>query len=126
MWLLNLDNAKGLLDPSLIWSKAKNDLSRKYYDVVVGPNSRSDRSSCIWVIGGERVPTSEDTSDVLKISFKLSLKNLAIDCVARNLCDHDPRMRPNLLPRQLRSEIESYKSAVREKYVCIKCLMHIT
>ena len=62
--------------------------------------------------------SQSDTSDVLKISFELSLKNLATDFVARNMCDHDPRMGPNLLPEELRSKIAAYKSVVGRKYMC--------
>ena len=100
------------MEPAHIWNKVSNSLDRSY-EVVQDPRTQG---KSLLLIGGK---TSQDyTSDVLKISFELSLKNLATDFVARNMCDHDPRMGPNLLPEELRSKIAAYKSVVGRKYMC--------
>ena len=52
---------------------------------------------------------------ILKLNFNelRSLKYLALDYVARNICAHDPRLAPeDQMTRQMRNEIETYRCEI--------------
>ena len=111
-WLLNLHNAKNLMDPSSIWTNVPNHSSRCCHATVLQPLSK-----ILWVIGGHDgtmdCPYPEGhTTEVLKIKLvKLRpLKELAIEHLGRNLCANDPRLVHDQLPKELMNQIETYKS----------------
>ena len=122
-WLLNLHNAKKLMDPSVIWTKITNPYPRCWHAAVMQPLSRR-----LWVIGGfedHKYPNAtyqiSYATNILKLNFtKLcSLKDLAMDYVARNICAHDPRLAPeDQMTRQLRDEIEAYRCEIGDQYSC--------
>ena len=57
---------------------------------------------------------------LLKISLKniRPLKDIALDCVARNTCDHDPRLAHGQSPEHLKNKIEAYKCETGELTTC--------
>ena len=111
-WLLNLQNAKELKEPSLIWSKFPNHFPRFGHAAVVDPVSRN-----LWVTGGYRYPN--ETSDILKLSFnQTSLKNLAIDHAARNISSTDQRLQPGQFPDNLKKEIEDHRDNIGNVFTC--------
>ena len=113
-WVLNLRNAKQLVDLSSIWTKIEFPYPRFHHAAVLQPLSKR-----LWVIGGDDGKTHPST--IMKLNFNQlrSLKNLALDCVARNICAHDPRLAPeDQMTRQLRNEIEAYKCEIGDQYSC--------
>ena len=113
-WLLNLHNAKQLMEPSYIWTKIKNLDIRLYHAAILQPLSKR-----LWVISGYN--ENFLPSNIMKLNFKQlhSLKDLAMDCVARNICAQDPRLAPeDQIPLQLRNEIEAYRCEIGDQYSC--------
>lgn len=111
-WLLNLQNAKQLLGPASIWTKISLRFPIMYdYAAVLEPMSKE-----LLIIGGypkQKQHIYTKSSDVLKIPMRLStLKNLAMDCVARNNCTNDPRLASDQMPQQLKEEIEMCKQEI--------------
>ena len=104
-WLLNLHNAKQLMEPSLIWTKMKSLPPRAFHAAVLQPLSKR-----LWVIGGLN-GKSYLPSNLLKIDFRklLPLKDLALAKVAYNTYDHDPRLAQDQLPERIRNEIDAYR-----------------
>ena len=114
-WLLKLDKAKQVKDPSSIWTRMPNHLSRLFHAAVLEPVSQR-----LWVIGGEDMDFNI-TSDVVKMSYNLvPLKILAVDHAAHNVCANDTRLSPDQFPVQLRKEIEDYKAKQGEIHLCSK------
>ena len=114
-WLLDLNKAKQIMDPSSIWTRIPNHLSRLFHAAVLEPVSQR-----LWVIGGEDIDCNL-TSDVLKMSYNLiPLKVLAIDHAACNISADDIRLSPDQFPMQLRKEIEDYRSKLGEIHLCTK------
>ena len=71
-----------------------------------------------WVIGGYDYEESRFLDD-LKISFnQVPLKDLAMDYVALNISPNDVRMQPDRLPKDLKEEIEDYRSNLGKFYIC--------
>ena len=108
-WIMNLDNAKHLMEPSSIWTKISSEIPRTYHAAVLQPLSKE-----LWIIGGFFGFTSDEalmTSDLLKIDYKgpKLLKDLALDSVAHHICAHDPRLNKHEIPEQLKNEIDVYK-----------------
>ena len=115
-WLLNLQNAKELMNPSSIWTKIPFPYSRSDHAAVLQPLSKR-----LWVIGGLNTRSNLSVqSNILKLNFKKihSLKNIAMEYVARNICAHDPRLAPDQLSRQLRDEIEAYRCEMGDQCDC--------
>ena len=102
-WILKLDSAKNLRNP---WKRIQSNSMRYEHRAVLEPVSQR-----LWIIGGLGRP------DMLKMEFKLSLKELAIDCAARSICPLDPRMSSEELPRQLRNDIDARIAEVGEEYL---------
>ena len=105
-WILDLDGAKRLSEPSRIWKRIQSNSMRYEHRAVLEPVSQR-----LWVIGGLGRP------DVLKMEFKVSLKDLAVDCAARSLCPLDPRMGIGGLPRQFRKDIGARKAELGEEWL---------
>ena len=113
-WLLNINSAKQLKDPSFIWSKIPNHHLRLRHAAVLEPVSKS-----LWVIGGVDGNSGAYTSDLLKMSFNLlPLKDLAIDHVARRIDPKDQWLLPNELPRSIKKEIEDYRAKIGDVNIC--------
>ena len=115
-WLLNLQNAKQLMNLSSIWTRVDIDIHRLHHAAVLQPISKK-----LWVIGGHNYGSKRDIlPNLLKINFlKLApLKDLALDIVAGNICACDPRLGFDELPRQLRAEIDAYKRENGEETAC--------
>ena len=129
MWILNLDKAQKLTDaddPSTIWTKIPGKVRGVKIThrlgaapiTVLEPESRS-----MWVMGGLSIPPYSDTdlmetSEVLVLPLNPSLKDIAVASVARNTCTKDPRLAPDQLASDLRSEVETYRSQIGGKYLC--------
>ena len=108
-WIMNLDNAKHLMEPSSIWTKISSEIPRTYHAAVLQPLSKE-----LWIIGGFFGFTSDEalmTSDLLKIDYKgpKLLKDLALASVAHHISAHDPRLNKHEIPEQLKNEIDVYK-----------------
>ena len=117
-WLLNLQNAKQLLDPASIWTKSSLCFANIFnYAVLLETTSKE-----LWIIGGNDGQSLSMTSDVLKIPIGLpTLKNLAIDHVARITCTLDQRIGSDQMPGQLRHEIEVCKQEIIGGECVSKC-----
>ena len=113
-WLLNLDNAKQLMEPPFLWTKITNKFPRFFHAAVLQPLSKN-----LWLIGGRSL-YNNPCATVLKIKFTelKSLKDLALESVASNICDSDPRLGVDQLPRPLTYEIEAYTCETGEPYLC--------
>ena len=116
-WLLNLEKAKQLMDPSSIWTKIPPHFSRPAIATTVfEPVSRS-----LWITGGyiqnPDGPTVM-TSQVLIMPLNPSLKDLAVATVARNHCPQDPRLAPDNLASHLRDEVAAYRVDILGETVC--------
>ena len=108
IWLLDLQKAGQMQDPSAIWTKVPNPFRRQRHAAVLEP-----KSLMLWIIGGCIDNTGNSLSDVVKMSFKhSSLKNLAMECVARNIGADDVRLLPKEIPIQLKNEIECHRFRV--------------
>ena len=104
-WLLDLQKAKQIEKPSAIWTKLPYSFIRQQHAAILEPKSQS-----LWIIGGWRDGAGNSLSDVVKMSFnRISLKNLAIDCVVRNIRADDARLLPKQIPLQLKNEIELHR-----------------
>ena len=102
--LLNLDNVVQFKDSSTIWKKFPCRFLRVSHGAVWDRGGQE-----LWVIGGSN--GKNWVSDVLRVSFKLpTLKTLALDYAARNICKSDPRLSDDQLPVQVRNELVEYKS----------------
>ena len=105
-WLLNLDKAKQLKDPTSIWTRIPTPFPRVVHASVLEPVSQR-----LWVIGGWASDQKDFTSDVIKMSGfnTLPLKTIAMDHIARNMKATDPRLSANNYPKRLISEIFAEK-----------------
>ena len=104
-WLLNIDMAKQLKDPSHIWTRIPNKFTRIWYAAVKEPLSNS-----LWLIGGYDRQTGKCTTDVLKISPRgVTLKDLALDYIASNIGSNDRRLLEDQIPKQLKNEIQVHR-----------------
>ena len=132
-WLLNLQNAKQLMDPASIWTKISLHLPvRGNYAAVLEPKGEE-----LWIIGGYHMDLDMDigsiTNNVLKIPTRLpSLKSLVLDSLARITCTNDPRLVLDQFPAQLRNEIEVCKQEIvggeslcTQEKGCAKCWMPV-
>ena len=110
-WLLNLDNARQLKDPTSIWTRIPTPFPRELHASVLEPVSQR-----LWVIGGWASDQKDFTSDVIKMSRfnTLPLKTIAMDHIARNMKATDPRLSANNYPKRLISEIEEHRSKIEE------------
>ena len=124
-WILNLQHAKQLMNPPEIWTKITLPHIRAGHAAVLQPLSKR-----LWVIGGCDVKNSigdesgarQFPKTILKLNFNQlrPLKDLAMDCVARNICVHDPRLGEDQMTRQLRNDIdiEAYRCEIGDQYSC--------
>ena len=63
--------------------------------------------------------THECKNAILILSYKLvSLKDLAMDKVARSVVSNDPRMKDDQFPPRLKIETDTYRDNMEEAYVC--------
>lgn len=106
--VLDLDKAKQLRDPSVLWTRVSHQFPRCAHASVIEPVSQR-----LWIIGGFD-GQNRITSDIIEIPIKPSLKDLAIDCAARNISANDPRLQPGKYPKKLRDEIEVYRSRTEQ------------
>ena len=106
-WLLDLQNAKQLREPSALWTKIPLcSLIIKNYAAVLEPQRQE-----LLLIGGEIL--GSNTSNVLRIPTRLpSLQSLAIACAAQMTCFSDPKPLLHKLPLKLRNEIQAYQEEV--------------
>ena len=103
-WFLNLNNVINCKDHSTIWTKVPLRFFRGNHGAVWNAVNRE-----LWVVGG--IYDNLSYKDVLRISFDLSpLKDIALDCVARNICTCDPRLAGDQLPLQLKNKLMEYKA----------------
>ena len=119
-WHLNLQNTKQNKESSSIWTKIPISYPRYGHASLLQPLSKR-----LWIIGGMGINSSirihRFSSSIMKLNFNQlkSLKDLAMDCVARNICAHDPRLaREDQMTRRLRDEIEAYKCEIGDQYSC--------
>ena len=116
-WFLNLQSAMQISESGSIWTKIPISYPRISHASVLQPLSKR-----LWIIGGINSSIQRTTSSsIMKLTFNQlrSLKDLAMDCVARNICAHDPRLaREDQMTRQLRNEIEEYKCEIGDQYSC--------
>ena len=107
-WILNMKNAKQLLDPQAIWTRVSLGIENRFnYAPVLEPMRQE-----LWIIGGHVVPPEisgdlgPEVKDVLKISLRVpTLKNIATDKAARFTCTQDTRLMPGNIPDQLREAV---------------------
>ena len=115
-WILNLDKAKDLQKPSLIWtrikqtelnSRARGLAGRRYcHAAVLEPASLR-----LWLIGG-----AGSSQGLCMISFNvLPMRLCAIESIVDCIKGDDPRLRPGECPEQLRKEIEAYRTGTEEE-----------
>ena len=104
-WLLNIEKAKQLEEPSRIWTQIPNHFNRYAYAAARDPVSRS-----VWLMGGiDKQYPHLYSSDILKISSKsVTLKDLTMEYIIRNMSSEVGR----LLPKQLANDIELHKYKV--------------
>ena len=103
-WILNMKNAKQLLDPPSIWTRVLLGLEKRFhYAPVLEPQSQE-----LWIIGGIVAPPkiscvqSVHVTDVLKISMRVpTLQNIATDKAARFTCTQDTRLMQGNFPDNL-------------------------
>ena len=119
-WLLSLQSAEQISESGSIWTKIPVSYPRVHHACVLQPLSKR-----LWIIGGIEFNSSirihRFSSSIMKLNFNQlrSLKDLAMDCVARTICAHDPRLaREDQMTRQLRNEIEAYKCEIGDQYSC--------
>ena len=102
-WVLDLNKAKQLQDPSSIWSlQSKTGDTRAFHASVLEPTSLR-----LWLIGGDEIrhnPISKITINVAP------LKILAMESVISGLKENDPRLGAEKCPKTLRDEIEKYRN----------------
>ena len=122
-WLLDLDLALQLQDPSSIWTKISMHFVRDYHAAIVEPASQK-----LWVIGGYSPLTAcgtRVTSDDLEMSINLvSLKDLALYQIASRINKDDDRLQPDRFPIGLRRQIEVCRANMHICNVekgCAKC-----
>ena len=98
-WLLNLDNARQLKEPTSIWTRIQTPFPIEDHASVLEPVSNKH-----WAIG----------SDVIEITFNVvSLKTLAMDKIARNI-DAYGKMLSSNYPKKLRREILEYRAKMED------------
>ena len=114
-WLMNLNSAKQLQDPSSIWTPIPNNFNKM---IVVRAAVVEPVREKLWFMGGYDLLNHCYISDVLVMSFKLSLREFAVDRVARCICPHDPRLAPDKCPKLLREEIDSIRPEIGENISC--------
>ena len=127
-WLLDLDKALQLMEPTEIWTKIPSNLKKGHHAAVVEPISRH-----LWVTGGVNYHGNHSASDVLEINIieVAPLKEIAIHRTVRDICANDPRLSEETFPRSLRHEIEAQRSEVSghnscmEDKKCLACLVAI-
>ena len=119
-WLLNLQSAKQISETGPIWIKIPVS-----HPMVCNASVFQPLSKRLWIIGGAYFKSSfrsiRFSSSIIKLNFNQlrSLKDIAMDCVARSICAHDPRLaREDQMTRQLRKEIEAYKCEIGDQYSC--------
>ena len=99
-WLLDLQKAKHLMQPSSMWTKIQLRFPIIYkYAVLQEPQGKE-----LLLIGGRQ--HGSISKNVLKIQTQLPpLRSLAIDCAARHTCILDSRLLSDQLPLELIEEI---------------------
>ena len=110
-WLLNLDKAIQLQDPSSIWRKVNHpDLSpRSSHSAVMDIGKHR-----LWLLGG--YGSDLDLMDVLlkapqKITLSaVPLKVLAAEYVAKSICKNDPRFNSDQFSKTLGADIEACRN----------------
>ena len=120
-WRLSLQSAERINESSSIWTKIPYSRLRTFHAAVLQPLSKR-----LWIIGGCDITSSKmdprvPSSSIMKLNFNQlrSLKDLAMDYVARNICAHDPKLASeDQMTRQLRNEIEAYKCEIGDQYSC--------
>lgn len=104
-WLLDLQKAKQLEEPSAIWSQIPTPFQRVFHAAVLEPLSKT-----LWILGGFDVKTKDFTSEVVKISYKKDkLKDLSLDYIARNFDPNDARLCPDEMPKELKNDIDLHR-----------------
>ena len=101
-WLLNLNKAKELSDPTAIWTSLYLDLKyRPGYAAVLEPVSQR-----LWLVGGHDIYSTNNSSAVIKMYLNPApLRVLAMECSTNHVSSDDPKLRPGQLPLELRREI---------------------
>ena len=107
-WLLDLERARELKDPSHIWTQVTNHFQVCYNAPILDPVSQS-----LWLIGGNDCQGGGFTSDVLKITpVNASLKDLVLDHIARNMSSDDARLLPDQIPSEIKTAIMVHKNKI--------------
>ena len=108
-WLLDLDLAKQHMEaPSRIWTQIPNDFYAGPVDCLP---VREPQSGSLWLIGYYSRPRTI-TPEILKISpFKLSLKELTLDYIIRNMST-DRLLTDHQIPMELKNDIMLHKLKV--------------
>ena len=97
-WLLNLDNARQLKEPTSIWTRIQTPFPIEDHASVLEPVSNKH-----WAIG----------SDVIEMTFNVvPLKTQAMDKIARNIDAYDERM--SSYPKKLRREILAHRAKMED------------
>ena len=107
-WLLNLDRARQLQDPSSIWTEVtRPDLSPRLFhsavmDLVI---------QRLWLIGGMKNFDKDVMEAPKKITLSaVPLKVLAAEYAAKSICKDDPKLQPGQCPEILRKDIHAVRS----------------
>jgi len=101
-WLLSLDTARQLQEPTSIWTEIQTPFPREGHASVLEPASKRH-----LVIGGWDLDHPH-AGDVIKMTFNVvQLKTLAMDAIARNMDTYGERLTSNY-PKKLRGEIMDY------------------
>ena len=102
-WLLNLDNARQLKEPTSIWTRIQ----------VPFPGAEDENHASVLEPLTNRHLTI-GSNEVIKITFNVvQLKTLAMDTIARNMDAYGERLTSNY-PKKLRREIMEHRSTKME------------
>ena len=118
-WLLHLQKAKQLLEPSSMWTRIMLPLPMiSNYATVFEPKGQE-----LQLIGGRHFAAI--SSSVMKIRTRFpSLKSLATDCAARSTCTSDLSQLPICIRNEIlvcKQEMIGVESICTQEEGCMKC-----